>query len=108
MRHTRGQRVYGVDALVTHWEGKETQPQSETSLLRILLVLRDEDSGPLGSMGADSKDVQILGLWGLLDKATQYLQSLATSLEVFKPSLDVAYFRQGSCVSSCHTALFRE
>lgn len=50
MWHTRGQRVYGMDALATHWEGKETQNLKHLAL-RESLALRDETVVPWAPSG---------------------------------------------------------
>lgn len=42
--------------------GRRQSHSQNPSIISIFLVLKDEDSGPLGSMGADSKYTQILGL----------------------------------------------
>lgn len=53
--------------------GRRQSLSQNPSLVRVLLVLKDEDSSPLGSTGADSKDTQISGLWHPLDKIAQCL-----------------------------------
>ena len=108
MWHTRGQRGYGMDALATHWERKEIQNLSQIpSLERILRALRDETVVPWAPLGLIPKASTSQGSEGL-DRAAQYLRSPIPPSKSLSHLWTALSSNKCSCVSSCHTALFRE